>query len=305
MQFNESGLPASKIIEAAFYYSQNYLKEKAVQVGEEMSQETRRNFQRQIKALQKAADRSGDPATIEKINKQIDMFEKMCEQTLKSIPGTLAIELKNKFNIGCVGAAKELINHAEKSSDTLVAAVLLLDCVEPSSIADHIAITDKFGEEVADIIADISHVEAHPTKRAENIAALSDDSKRVLLAQNIAGIHSTSKTIKESLVQIFNQEGLPEEIKDMILGSVVAQIPPGMIEGVFEQVKLLYGNDKKLDARVILTFNEMMATLKKDTRIVNNNGVLQLTEGNIPPGNDNQSPAAKKQKGPIPGGKVF
>lgn len=260
MRFQDSGLVNDKLVEQAFNYTQAYMQSLAGEVLLNYRNSINKSYDRELELLK--LDLNDKVITQEEYDKEKAALEKQRAIDLKG-PSPLAINLAldRIFRSEALGTALEIQNHSDKASLSLIATALLAECVR--SPLDSKKAGKAFGEALENIIATVIDVELYPAERVRKIAAANDDSKRILAAR---------------LTNRFRQAAAKQELGEKIT------LQNGQAEGLFKEIKLLWGIDKKLDARLVSVFNQAAATLKSTyTLEVSDRGLPQLVNNSAPP----------------------
>jgi hypothetical protein len=281
MDFKASGLPQNKLVEEAFNYSRANAQGNAKEAMKSFQQQIEIIHTQQIMMLD--MDRDQNSMSDAEYNKAKKDLEKLRDEQMKMGPALITRELENMFEQRRVGPAKTVAAHADAASPEVLAAILLIDCVR--SPVDYKNVVAKFGEPVANLIAEVVHIDAYPSERDANLAKAQPDTKRAY----------------ESLL-ITSLEGIVAQIARSAKDSPGQKImfPPGQEEQIYSDVKNLWGNDKKLDKKFMDAFNKAAsAAASPYTLEVDNKGDLELVKGMVKkPG----GPKPPKPKGPGDGG---
>jgi len=246
MKFSDTGLVNDKLVEQAFDYAYaHYTQLMADEIRAVFTKRFNRYFEEELNRLdagKKAGTLSEDAyakgkAKLEKLREEQQKFR---EQQLES-------NLVKTFAESRLGSAVEIQIHSENSSPALIAATLLLDCARDP--VEYKQLEKKFGDTVAGLIAEVLHVEDMEGLRDTRMIAASSDAKRILIAV-LANDHerifvSASEKEKSSLT-LWDTEEQKEN---------------------FNEARLLWGNDKKLDARIVDTFNRAAGAVSSRLRI--------------------------------------
>ncbi len=281
MNFNESGLPKNQLVEEAFNYSRTNA------LGNQ--KEALKSFQQQIEMIHNQnllmldmEKDSGDMKDDEyKRNKQ--SLERMRDDQLKMGPQLIARELENMFEKRRVGPAKIVSTTSDAASPDVVAAVMLIDCVR--SPLDYKNVSAKFGDSVANIIAEVVHIDAYPSERDVNLSKASSEAKRAYESLLITSLDQIIEQI---------QRAAKENPQQKIM------FPPGQEEQIYSDIKSLWGNDAKLDKRFIDAFNKASDFAQSPFKLeVDSSGALELVKGTVKSGPGVKPP---KPKGPGDGG---
>lgn len=276
MKFSESGLPNNKTIEEAFNYS--FANTKAVE------KELLQDFIRQINAFYTQdlevldASRKGGQVSDDEYEREKAELVRVRDTNMKILPRVAAEEAKNIFRRRSIAPALEIQNNSEKSSPELVAAAILAHAVR--SPVDFQKMAEKFGKSISGVVADVLHIQAYPSECSANLTAAGSDTKRVFLAQMVS-----------ELTQIIEQaEKLAKKKSDQKI-----MFQPGQETTLFGNVKVLWGNDKKLDQRLVEVFNAAAQVTTSPFKIeVDAKGTLELVQGAIVPKKKKPSPKDPK-----------
>lgn len=288
MQFNESGLPKDKLVEQAFNFSHTFTmraRKMALQDFNRQMDEIHTNL---IADLDKEKEASRMPDADYK--RQKEMLERMHDDQLKQGPALVEQALEAMFVARRVNPALEMAKNSETPEADLIAATLLCECIR--SPKDFKAMTQTFGARVADLAAEIAHIDAYPDERAANMTEASTDAKRVYLAW----LSASTNNIAEQITRAKKER--PEE---------KLSLPPGHEKQLYADVQPLWGVDKNLDARFLAVFNRLCEASGSAFRMeVDDKGGLNLVQGSLTPAakNDTSKPKGPKGPGGI-GGDVF
>jgi hypothetical protein len=245
MKFAETGLKQDKLVEEAFNYSYEYNRALAPELEAQFKQQIESQFQFQLDYLNDGKD-SGQ-MTDDEYNLKKSRLEMQKDMQLKQLPKIVSQQLDLMFNATKLGPVLEVQNNSENTSASLLASALLLDCVRDP--IDYQKVEAKFGSAVAGVIAEVLHIDSYPGQQDENLTKASNDAKRIFMA----GLNS-------SLEQVTAQ------LKKLPPGQML-RFPPGQEENMFKQAKLLWGNDKKLDKRLVDVFNKAAEAMGSKYRI--------------------------------------
>lgn len=259
MEFKDSGLPQNKLVEEAF----NYSKANALAGEKEML----KNVQQQVgmifdqqKHMLDMAKRTGElsPEEYEDEKKNLEKQRELQMNAVKPMVQKSLIEL---FDSKRVGPAQELVKNAENASPEVLAAVMLVDCVR--SPIDYENIEKKFGSAVAGIVAEVTHIDAYPSERVENLQKAGTDTKRAYLSLLVTSLESISKEISKTARNPLQR----------------VMLPPGQEEQLYNDATPIWGTDKKLDARFVEAFNKVAKGVQSVFRLeVGTAGDLQLVK---------------------------
>lgn len=274
MDFNQSGLPNSKLVEDAFNYSRKNAQGNQKEALKSFNQQIEIIHNQQITMLDMDKEQSGMSEA--DYNKQKRDLEHLRDEQLKLGPALIKRELENMFEQRRVGPAKTVVAHADNTSHELVAAILLIDCVR--SPLDYKEVSAQFGDKVANLIAEVVHIDAYPSEREDNIKKAKPDTKRAYESLLITSLEQIVKQIERAA-------------KDNPTQKIM--FPPGQEEQLYSDVKNLWGNDKKLDQRFMVAFNKASDAAASPYKLEADpkTGALELVKG-----------IAKKPTGPKPKG---
>ncbi len=259
MRFQESGLQNDKLVEDAFNYGAAY--------AQSLSSEAMMNFKQQIDAyyaqnLQAmTAAKNAQKLTEADFTREKTELDRVRAAQMGMGPRVVADALNDRFTKQSIAPAMEIQSYSDKASPELIAAVLLAGCVR--SPVDYKNVAEKFGDTIANLVAEVVHINAYPGAREANLAAASGDAKRVNMA-----------ILTASLESIVGQSQ-----KQLQTGQKLA-FPPGQEESLFANAKLLWGADKKLDKRLLDTFNRAAQVTSSVFRMeADAKGTLELVKG--------------------------
>lgn len=246
MEFKDSGLPQTKLVEDAF----NYSKANAL-AGEK---EALKNVQQQVtlifdqqKMMLDAAKQSGQ-LNDEQYEAQKKRLEKQRELQMNALKPMVQKGLTEMFVSKRLAPAKEL-QKADVVSPEALAAILLVECVR--SPIDFDNVEKKFGSAVAGIVAEVAHIDAYPSERSENLQKAGADTKRAYLSLLITSLEDISQEVAKASKNPFQK---------IIL-------PPGQEEQLFGDAQPVWGTDKKLEARFVESFNKLAQATSSIFRI--------------------------------------
>lgn len=286
MNFTESGLPKHQLIEDAFDYSRTNAKGNQKEALKSFQQQIEMIHNQNLLMLDMEKD-AGDMKDDEyKRNKQA--LERMRDDQLKMGPALITRELENMFEKRRVGPAKIAAANADNATPELVAAIMLIDCVR--SPVDYKNVSAKFGEGVAGLIAEVVHIDAYPSERDVNLSKASGDAKRAYQSLLITSLDQIVDQIARAAKENPGQK---------------IMFPPGQEEQIYNDIKNLWGNDKKLDAKFLAAFNKASDSAGSPYKLeVDSAGALELVKGSVKAGPGVKPPKPKGPDGGI-GGDVF
>ncbi|MEZ0223933.1 MAG: hypothetical protein ACAH83_05225 [Alphaproteobacteria bacterium] len=290
MKFSDSGLPKDKLLQDAFDYSHTFTLKNRKMALLDFEQQMHAIHANQMVQLDMEKDTGLMPA--DDYKRQKEALERLRDENLKQGPALVEQALEGMFVARRVNPALEILKNSEKTSDNeLVAAALLCECIR--SPKDFQTITQKFGDRVAGIAAEIAHIDAYPGERDANMAEASTDAKRVYLAWLSASMNNVADQITQAAAATPPQK---------------LQLPPGHEKQMYTDVAPLWGVDKKLGMRFLDAYNRACAASGSPFRLeLDDKGGLELVNGAIATAGKIDG---KKPKGPAGpnggiGGDVF
>lgn len=281
MKFVESGLPKNKLIEEAFNYSQANLLAQRDEVMKDFARQIDQAHEQQLALLE--LDKSAKLVTDEQYKQEKEKLAKMRDEQMRMGPQVVDNELANSFKSRRVAGAQELCKYSDNASPEVLAAVVLVDCVR--SPVDYLEIAKKFGDGVANIVANICHIDAYPSAREQALADADGNVKRAYMALLVTSLAAIQEQVK--LMAKFS----PEQ-KVVFHG--------GQEEMLFGNAKSLWGNDAKLDKRFMDVFNGTAVATTSPFRLeVDAAGNLELVKNNLtpPPGGPGRPAGPGKKTG--------
>jgi hypothetical protein len=274
MKFEETTLPKDALVEEAFNYANENNKATAPELTAQITQQIELQHQQQLLMLdakKDAGQMSDDEFNLSK--SRLDLQVKM---QLRQVPLIVQQEIDFRLREKVLGPALELQNHSEASSPEMLAAALLLSAGRDPVDHDHIAA--KFGEAVSKPLKQVLHLKAHPAAEEQkaNLAAATDDEKRLYKADMTMGLITLSEQAKQMQMMF-----LPKEE-----------------ETIFRPIKQLWGQDSKQDLRLADVFNKIAGVMHSPYRVEINetSGAPELVKNaqNTP----SKPPGPKKPSGP-------
>ncbi len=266
MNFHESGLPNNQLLEDAFNYSYANILSYRPDAMADFIRQMNAQFDMQINMLN--LDKADGKVPEDQFNFEKETLEKMRDEQIKMGPRIVDNELHNMFLQRRLSPAQELLkSSAENISPELLAATLLVETVR--SAVDYLKVEEKFGGNVAHLVAEMNHIDCYPSTRSVSLEKAEDDIKRVYMAQIISNLDFIVAQAE------FTAKNNPS-LKMMFIA--------GQEDMVFSDAKALWGNDQKLDQRFIETFNSAAEALSSQFRIeVSATNTLELVKSNITP----------------------
>lgn len=292
MEFKDSGLPQTKLVEDAFNYSKANTLAGEKEMLKSVEQQVGMIFDQQ-KTMLEFAKQSGN-LTKEEYEEEKKNLDKQRQLQMNSLKPMVQKSLGELFDAKRLKPAQELAKNAESASPEAIAAVLLVECVR--SPIDYENIEKKFGSAVSGIVAEVAHIEAYPSERTENLQKAGADTKRAYLSLLITSLDAVAKEVAK--------------VSRNPLQRVV--LSPGQEEQLYNDAVPAIGTDKKLEARFVETFNKFAEGAKSIYRIeVGTAGDLQLVKDPALAAPQKLLPGPKGPKPPKPpgnggiGGDVF
>ena len=256
MLFEHSGLQDDPLIEDAFNYAQNYTQslDKEILLGYKDLLDV--DYEDDLAMLDE--DLEDGNITKEEYEQEKSILEMMREEDMQEMfPDDPTEELNRLFRDNCVGPALEIQKYSNNSSPALIATALLATCARDP--IDCKKIEERFGAEIAGLIAERLHVNAYPGSHDENTLASSPDAKCLYMAELTNSFREAAAAVKKLG---------PDEL---------AFLPQEQAETGLAEARLLWGNDKKLDSRLISIFNKAAKTLYSPLSLeIDENGLPEL-----------------------------
>lgn len=290
MKFDESGLPPVKMVQDAFNRSYDVLMATQKEELGKFERQIIRMFRDNMTMLLIERKQGKMPEDV--FEREKAQLEEIRKQQMAAGPKLIQNELNRQFVASHLRPALELFRNADKAAPEALVAVMLTESIR--SPKDFRAIEKEYGPVVADIIADVGHIEAYPAERTKHLAAASDDAKRAYTALSIASLVNTAER-----ADMFAKRG----------GGQRMIFPDGQEEHIFKNFQQVWGLDEKLQARMLEVFNIAAEKLLSGYRIeVDAGNTLQLVPFTPPKGPSQGNLPATKPKPPgggSLGGDVF
>ncbi|MDE2337075.1 MAG: HD domain-containing protein [Alphaproteobacteria bacterium] len=245
MKFDYTGLKKDKVVEEAFEYAQEHNKKLVPEITQQLEKQLEEQYQQRLAALDDARD--AGYVTEDQYAQNKAQLDRSAAFQKRSLPMLAQQQLDYLFGTAKLAPALELQTNSESTSPALIAAALLVDCVRDP--VDYKKVEAQFGAAVAGLVAEVLHIDSYPGTAAADISSASVDAKRIFMAG-----------LTTELSQIVNQLA-------MMPPGAVAEAPPKYEETMFNQVQLLWGNDKKQDKRLVDVFNRAAEALSSPFRI--------------------------------------
>jgi len=256
MRFQDSGLVNDKLVKQAFDYAQDYTKSLATEVLQSYRDLIHADYKDDLDMLKEMFD-YGDITEADYEQKKTALENERAAELKEITPDNIPAELEWMFRDNAIGAALEIQRYSDKATTELIAAAMLAECARDP--VDCKKIEEKFGPAISGMIAEILHIEAYPAARAENTAASGPDTKRLYMAAITNSFRQAAALVNE----------LQENEK--------AELPPERVEAAYTEAKTLWGNDKKLDKRLVDVFNKAADVLASSYRMeAGPKGTLEL-----------------------------
>ena len=206
------------------------------------------------------AKQSGN-LTKEEYEQEKKNLEKQRELQMNALKPMVLKGLNEMFDGKRVAPAQELVKNADSASPEVLAAVMLVECVR--SPIDYENIEKKFGSAVAGIVAEVAHIDAYPSERAENLQKAGADTKRAYLSLLVTSLDGISKEVAKVARNPLQK----------------IMLPPGQEEQLYNDAAPVWGTDKKLEARFLEAFNKVAQGTGSIFRLeVGTAGDLQLVK---------------------------
>jgi len=245
MRFENTGLVKDALVEKAFDFAQNYTQTLAPEITEKLGGQLQDSYDEQIGQIGAALDDGRiDQTKFDALKAQLD---RSLDAQQKRLPQIVQRQLELAFIQGTVSPVLELQRHSESASPALVATALLSACVRDP--LDFQKIEKAFGGAVAGIIAELEHIKAYPASANDSLSTASPDAKRIYLSHVT---HELDKVL--------------DQILQLPPGAAL-QFPPRQEESILGKAKAVWGNDEKLDKRLVTVFNRAAEALSSEKRI--------------------------------------
>lgn len=284
MKFEDTELLKDPAVEKAFNFAQSYVARLAGETKEAMADAVREAYEDELYELEEARD-------LEEVSKDEyqtckNELDDMLEKNLSTItPEAVGMVLHQTLLNGYVGPAMEIQRHSDKPVPALIAAALVADCVRDP--VDCKKVEEAFNPAIAGLAAELAHINAYPADSAENTLAASPDAKRLMLAQ-LCNAHAQRAN---AAIKAGPEGGFYFSLSEA--------------KETLEMAGLLFGEDKKLEARLVDVFNHANIIVNSPFRFeVRKDGALELTKG-PPKRPDAPKPDAAKNPSPFLGDDGF
>lgn len=274
MKFSETGLPDNGRIKQAFEFSQRTIlsrQEHEVRVFIKKKEELRERNIRMLEILRKFGAFQSD----DQYNAQLAEIEETAAKKIAHAPEHVAEQLEQEFISRSVNIAREISLHSSQPSDQMIVAALLFNGVR--SPLDYERIAASFDSGVAGVIAEVIHINAYPHQREEHWKNASSGAKSLSLSATIAQMNDAGAK-GEKIFSMNDAEIDDDDDDDLVV------MPSEQDEETFYQnAALTWGNDPKLDARFVESFNRMSRALSSDyTVAISEKNELRLIDKKVP-----------------------
>lgn len=264
MKFSDSGLPQTSMIEEAFNYSRAHVMSGRNELVKEIEREFDMMRRQTLMAIEHK--KGAGLMTEEEYKAGLENLKQVHERQMSQVSQIADRELDMIFSVRRLKPAQELAQHAAAQDPVAISAALLIDCVR--SPLDFVRLQEKFGSNIATTVAQTVHVDAYPAERIENLTNFSKSSKSVYAALVVTNLDAIAERVNAVAKQTPAQ-------------TIV--FPPGQEEHIFEGIERLWDNDKKLDKRLVDSFNKAAIAVKSVYRVeVDNAGKPELVKGTPP-----------------------
>lgn len=284
MNFEKSGLPRHDLIEDAFDFSYANIMANEKEALSDFAQQMEGIRMQHLANLD--MEKQSTNMSDDDYRQQKKALEEMHEQQLKMGPQLVREELSRIFEMRRVRPAQEITHNAESVVPEVISALLLIDAIR--SPIDYRKVEEKFGTGVAGLVANLVHIDAYPTERATTLGNADANVKSAYLALMISGMGQIIEQAAQNPLQRL-------------------MFPPGQEDQIHTSIKLMWGNDAKLDARVVEVFNKVAEVASSDYRLEVDGNDIQLVKGSFsaPKGPDFKPNVPKGPGGGGLGGDVF
>lgn len=286
MEFSKSGLPRNQLLEDAFNYSRQQNRADYEVMLETFNTDIEMLTKNRLMVLN--ASKEAGKIKPEEYDQQKKKFEQEREQYLKAGPQLINQHLEEIFEARNVVRAKEAL--ASSNGSTQFAAIaMLIDCVR--SPIDHENVVKRFGKDIAGVVGEIAHIDAYPGQREKNLSQASADTKRVFLISLLADTNLLVSRVERSI------KANP--------GKKPPAMGPDQEKKAFADLKPLWGNDPKLDAKFVDSFNKLTALTLSAYKLEVVGGNVALVQNAAGAQDQNQRPRNNKPTGPKSPDDVF
>ncbi|MDD9899358.1 MAG: hypothetical protein OXT65_00065 [Alphaproteobacteria bacterium] len=300
MDFKKSGLPQHPLVEKAFNFSYtalDKLRREAIKTTAFRFEEMRQKQHEILDAKKEAGDITDDQLKLQK-----EVVDKQFALRAKTIPMAVGVSLDKQFLSHRVGPAKYLVDNSDNAQPETIAAILATDAARTP--VDFREVEKELGTAVADLVADIRHMDTYHHGSADHLKASGDETKRAFIAMMAAGFEQANDEISGLL------KGAPP-------GTVKINREGGQDDLVTANLGAAWGVDDKLQKALMGSYNKMSVTIGSPMRIeldkqglpelVKDMSVAPPTPQLPPPANGNKKPPNKPPKPPGGGmsGDVF
>lgn len=288
MKFTDSDLLDHKVVREAFEYSQANVLARKSEIIEKIMEQLDMGYQRGLENLE--FDKQDKLVTEDQYNKEKKDLERQYNEQIRLLPLMAEKQIEIMFARNRVSPALDIQQNSENPSPELIAAMMLIDCVR--SPIDYQNVVKKFGKGIGGIIADVSHLDAYPSEYESNAAKADADVKRVCMARMLTGLAQIVFQAK-----ILSQQKPPQKL----------MFATGQEKILYEEAKVFWGNDKKLDNKFINSFNQaaQAAGSQYKMEIGIDGGLLLIKDNLSPPPNSIKKPIKPGKSGPVIGDDIF
>lgn len=229
MDFEKSGLPKHDLLEKAFKYS---WKDLAREIDLKMHY-SRKNIEQFYASERKNVEMGIRLGKISKEQGQDILSRSRQAQSAeeRSLQQLLPKRIEHLFLRNRLKPALELVKTGDAAPE-LLAAIFLRDTVR--SPKDFQEVSETFGSEVADVVAELRHSDIYLTQRENLLKEASHGVKRIQMVTIVGGL---------------------QDVLDIRSENKSIFVPEGQPEALFNLAKALRGTDEKLDQRFLEVFN--------------------------------------------------
>lgn len=288
MRFEESGLPATPLVQQAFYYAHAKF---FAEHSEKLRKLITEGLNEQLADMGKALERAFKEKKLSEAQYEIEKkkLEKMREKGPQLVEENVEENVKRLFKKNVVGRAQEM----KESSTSPVVVALLADAMR--SVKDYFEIEQKFGAPIAKTLMEIQHMNLYPREADALLEKADPLARRVYMVSVAIQLEGAQKMLKMMKTQF--PKGIPA---GMISGFDDAEV-------LFGHIKAAYGSHPDLDRRLVTTFNSVAKDLRSSYRIeIGNDNKPLLIKDSSPPPSDPPKKSGDKKKDDGPNfGDVF
>lgn len=271
MDFKETFLPDNQVVRDAFDFTYGFLQSKKVALMRAGEAELRAQHTFDLEDLQRDYDEGviDDPEKETIFEEEKQGIHQQLSDGLEQLSRSAQVNIENMMWVDFVYPALEVALHTDSGTPDVVAATLLAAYMR--SPVDYINARQKFGDKIANLAAEVCHIESYPARREKNIAAASPDAKRICLAFSVAEADVFSA-----------RHALAVKTKPEIALQLRQYLPLEKAERISKDIEMMWGTDKKFDKYLVTVFNRVSDVVAADSRMsIDDDGNLTRIRGNL------------------------